>query len=124
VLSENEREKLRTLTVEVVLELRSAYLGTPGCNVLKHWDQLQDRMRIAARTTAAPEEWATSIQRALRLGSPSPRLSDSIVTLASVVREQRVAREWLQLVEDEYGYVMALARSIAEQRKEARTAHV
>jgi len=41
-----------------------------------------------------------------------------------VVREQRVAREWLQLVEDEYGYVMALARSIAEQRKEARTAHV
>jgi len=120
MLNESEKEKLRTLTVETLLELRGAYLGTSHCNVLKHWDQIQDRMRIAARTTSSAEEWATSVQRALRLSSPSPRLSDSIMTLANEVRERRCASEWLQLVEDEYGFLMAMARSIAEQRKEAR----
>ena len=34
------------------------------------------------------------------------------------VRERGASREWLDLVEAEYGYLMAMARSIAEQRKE------
>lgn len=119
-LDEAAKEKLRTLTVEVLLDVRAAYLKTPGCSVLKHWDQLQDRMRAAARTSASPEEWATALCRTLQLGAPSPANCRSLVDLVHEVTERQCRREWLDIVEREYGYLMALARKSAEARREAR----
>ena len=120
MLDEQAKEQLRDRTVDVVLELRAEYLRTPSVNVLRHWDQIQDRMRIAARTSAGPEEWATSIARALRLGPPRPPLAKAIFELASDVHERGCSDAWLDLVEREFGYVMAKARLLSEQRKENR----
>ena len=118
-MKDDEKERLRTLTVEVLLELRSAYLRTPGCNVLKHWDQMQDRMRAAARASASPEEWLTTMTRTLQLGAPQAGSSRCFRDLADFVRDKGGAREWLDLLEREFGYLIAVARGVAEQRKEA-----
>lgn len=117
MLNEEQKENLRNRTVEVLLNVRAAYLATSGANVLKHWDMLQDRMRAAARVTSSPEEWATDLARSLRLGSPSSHYSEALRSLADDVRERKASREWLQLIEDEWGYLMAMTRSVAEQRK-------
>lgn len=51
----------------------------------------------------------------LVLGKDASRvLSD----LADYVRERDATREWLDMLEREHGYLMALARLAAEQRKE------
>jgi hypothetical protein len=118
-VDEQQRERARTLTVEAVLEMRAAYLRTPACNALKHWDQLQDRMRAAARSTETPEEWLTSMTRSLSLGAPQANSSRSFRDLADFIREHRAAREWLDIIEREYGYIIAVARGVAEQRREA-----
>lgn len=123
-LDEQAKEKLRTETVEVLLDLRAAYLATAGANPLKHWDQLQDRMRAAARTCASPEEWVTKMARDLQLSAPSLTSSRSLLALVGEVSERHCRREWLDLVEREHGYLLALARLAAEQRRAARDAAV
>lgn len=121
-LDEQAKERLRTQTVEVLLDLRAAYLATAGANPLKHWDQLQDRMRAAARTCASPEEWATKMARDLQLAAPNLSSSRSLLALVHEVTERRCARPWLDLIEREHGYLLAMARLSAEQRKAAREA--
>ena len=119
MLDEIAKEKLRSLTVELLLEVRAAYLSTPHANALKHWDMIQDRIRLAARTTTGAEEWATSIARALQLGAPRASYSAALMALTHEVHERRAASSFLDLVDSEWGFLMALARSIAEQRKAA-----
>lgn len=122
MLDEKQRRVLETLTVEWVLALRAEYLASPGCNVLKHWDQMQDRMRAAARTTGSADEWVTSVRRGLRLSAPSrdsARCSDALVSEA---RDHASAREFLELIESRHAYLMARARVAAEERKERREA--
>lgn len=63
------------------------------------------------------------MSRALQLDAPSAIYSTQARALADAVRERTLGRDWLQLVEDEWGYLMAVARSIAEQRKEVRDAN-
>lgn len=118
MLNEEQKESLRNKTVDVLLALRSSYFRTASPNVLKHWDMLQDRMRAAARTTTSPEEWATEIARRWQLGSPNSDCSTALRALADEVRDRGASREWLDMVEAEYGYLMAMARSVAEARKE------
>lgn len=118
-MDEPAKEKLRTLTVEVLLELRNAYLRD-GANPLKHWEQLQNRMRSASRRSRTPEEWATMIARGLQLRAFGSSGSQALIDLVAVVAEQGCAAEWLDLVEREYGFLMALTRRCAEQRREAK----
>jgi hypothetical protein len=126
MLDDKQKERLRNKTVEVILVVRAAYLRTPNANVLKHWDQLQSRIRAAARTTSSPEEWVTCLSRTLQLSAPNVECSSATCALADDVHELGAASEWLQLVEDEYGYLLALTRSVAEKRKTDRQedAHV
>lgn len=120
MLGDPEKERLRALTVEVLLALRAEYLRTPQANVLKHWDLLQTRMRSASRTCATPEEWATSMARRLQIGTLGVSSARCLTDLADFVREHGCAAQWLDIVERETGYLMALCRLAAEQRKEAR----
>lgn len=120
MLTELDKERLRTLTVEHILDVRALYLRTTSANPLKHWELLQARVRAAAKTTSSVEEWGTELARAMRLETPSSDSSRSLRALADFVRERRAAREFLQLIDDEWGYVMALARGLAEERKESR----
>lgn len=60
------------------------------------------------------------MMRWLQLSAPSVGSSASFRDLASFVREHDCAGEWLTLLESEWGYIMALARGVAEQRAEAK----
>ena len=121
-ISKDEKEKLRTATVEVILDLRSEYLRTSGCNVMKHWDQIADRLRAAARTSATAEQWCTAMRRGLQLSGPSKGSSASFFELVSTVVEGGYEGVWLKMLDEEWGYLMAKARLISEQRKEAKEA--
>lgn len=117
-LDENEKEKLRTETVEVLLTIRAAYLAQ-GANALKHWTQLQDPMRGACRTSESPEEWFTTMLRTLQIqAAPSVSSSGCLLELSGHVRERGCAPDWLDMVEREYGLLIAMARKVAEQRRD------
>jgi hypothetical protein len=117
------RERLVAATVAVLIEARAQYLAE-GANPLKHWDQLQERMRIAARTSDGPEQWFTTLCRELRLArAPSRDLSTSVLSLAELIGPD--PGEWLEWLEAEHGLVFARLRLEAERRKaesEARRA--
>jgi hypothetical protein len=119
-LSEVQLEQLRTKTVELLLELRRLYLRSPQANMLKHWEILQNRMLSAARRAANPDEWVTSMLRGMQIPSVSSACSAAIVSLGGAVREAGAAREWLDMVEREYGLLLAMARLAAEQARESR----
>lgn len=118
-LDEEKREALRTRTVNVLLGLRAQYLADGG-SPMKHWQQIHDRMRMAAATTASVPEWVTEMQRALQISTPNSKLSTSILELATEC-ETIADPDFLDLIEEEHGYIMALARAEAEDRKEQRT---
>ena len=120
MLAEDEKERLRSLSVEMLLEMRAAYLSTAGASPLKNWDILQSRMRSAARTSSSVEEWATDMARALRLEAPRPVYSETLRRLCDRVREHASGTAFLDLLDQEWGYLIAMARAVAEQRKEAR----
>ncbi len=122
VRDEERKERLRSLTVEALLALRADYLATSQANALKHWELLTTRLRSSARTCASPEEWWTTMARRLGIVSPSKRLSRALSDLADYVREGASARQWLELLEREHGYVIALTRLAAEKAREEREA--
>lgn len=117
--SDETKEEWRAQTVAVLLDLRAAYLAN-GASALKHWDQMLDRMRAAARTSASVEEWHTSMMRSLQLGAPSSGASSMLTTLVALVGPYR--SEWLDLIEREHGLLLAMARLEAERRRDVREA--
>lgn len=114
-------EEVREATVSLLLAVRAEYLAA-GASALKHWDQLQDRVRSAARTSSTLPEWSTALGRSLGLGAPSRDRCSAIDALHKLLMEQREENEWLALVESEYGYLLAMARLRAEQRRETKRA--
>lgn len=58
------------------------------------------------------------MSRKLNLSAPSNSLSSAIKRLEIGVQECCYPEEWLDLVEDEYSYLIALARLEAQRRKE------
>lgn len=120
-MHEETREKLRKQTVSVLLVVRSEYLSN-GASPLKHWDQIQDRLRAAARTTDDVPGWVTALTRSLNLSAPSKARSLATDVLAKTVAEHRCASDWLDLVEGEHGYLMALAILEADKKRTARIA--
>lgn len=116
-IDEARRQELVEKTVDVLLELRGAYLRS-GANPLKAWDQIADRLRAAARTTANVPEWLTAMSRSLQLGAPSSSLSSAAERLTAAAGARPV--DWLDLLEREHGYVIARTRLAAEKRRAAR----
>lgn len=116
-LTEDEREALVVATVDVVMECRRMALMN-GANPLKLWDQLTSRLRASARTTDRPEAWSSKFMRDLQLNAPSKELSLAIQSLAQTVGANAAA--WLDLLDREFGYVIARARLEAERRKGVR----
>jgi len=120
MLDEAKKERLRTLTTDLVLQVRSEYLRSGHGNVLKHWEQLETRLRAAASTSSNPEELVTRYARSLQLVGLGKESCRVLAELADYVREHGCATEWLELIDQESAYLMALARLQSEQRKEAR----
>ncbi|HEU5276813.1 MAG TPA: hypothetical protein VFU97_24365 [Xanthobacteraceae bacterium] len=122
MIDEKLKERLRSATVEALLEIRAAYLSTPQANALKHYELIETRMRSAARMTSNPEEWATMMARMLQLPAPSSRYSAALLALTHLAHENKCASEWLDLIEREYSFLLVLMRKIVEERREARAA--
>lgn len=118
-LDDEQLEKLRTKTVDLLLDLRAEYLRSSQANVLKHWELLQTRMTRAARRAASVDEWETIVRRSLQLGAPSLNSSRSLLDLSGTVRELGASRDWLSLLHREYGLLLAMARLASERRREA-----
>lgn len=112
-----DREAARKATVAVLTAVRYEYLRG-GANPLKHWDQIQDRMRAAARTSVSVPEWVTALARGLQLGAPDEVRTTAIARLDEAVGGE--AREWLDLVESEHAYLIALTRLRAQEAKAER----
>lgn len=119
-MQESEREAMREATIAWILAARWEYLGTTGCNVLRHWDQIQDRVRAASRMADDVPSWTTNVARALSLGAPAPERAKATGELAAAVGKHALA--WLDLVEEEHGYLMACARLNAEARSAKKKA--
>lgn len=115
------REKLRSETIELLLAVRSQYL-TAGASPLKHWDQLQSRLRSAARTSTSVPEWITALARSLGLPAPTKRRSLATDKLERTVATHGCAPQWLDMLEDEHGYLIAKCQLMADQRKHEREA--
>jgi hypothetical protein len=57
--------------------------------------------------------------RSLQLAAFSSSCSKAVLELTHYVHEKECAKDWLSLVEAEYAFLVAMARRIAEERKEA-----
>ena len=77
-------------------------------------------MRICTATAGSVEEWVTLMCQGLRLATPSKDLSASMIELATEESCNVSATQWLNMVEREHAYLMALARAEAEDRKATR----
>lgn len=121
MLTREQKGQLCDVTVAVLLEMRAAYLASGG-SPLKHWDQIQDRLRSAARQTSTSSEWATALMRSLGLSSPSVSLASSVDRLYEAVDGHGLADQWLDMLERDFGLLMSIARLESEERKAKRLA--
>lgn len=122
MLDEAKREALVAATVAFLAQVRAAYLATPGASPLKHWDVLQERVRMAGRTSGTAREWATTLARALRLPAPSNLFSQALSALEDAVAGAGGDAPWLEMLDREYTYVLAELRLWCDQKREAREA--
>lgn len=120
-LAKETADRLRTLTMEFILDVRSIYLRESGRTVvMKHWDHLASAVRIATRTASGPEEWATMVTRHLHLPSLSSSACRGLLDLTEYVHEHNLTEAWFELLTRESGHVMALARSTSDAQQEAK----
>lgn len=121
-MSDERRSGQRQHTVALLVALRAEYLAA-GASPLKHWDQLQDRVRIAARTSESAGQWVSALARSLGLGAPTKARSSATTTLCELVGDnKRDNAAFLDQVEEECGLLMALAVQEATRRRAARDA--
>ena len=110
-------DQVRQATVRLLHALRNEFLRD-GANSLKHWEQIHDRMRAAARMTTTVPEWVTHVQRGLGLAGASAAFSARTRDLSVAVGTAH--QEFLDLVEREHGYLMALTRLAADEARRER----
>lgn len=120
-IDETRKERLRTLTVEFLLDLYRQAIRS-GWSALDLWDQMSTRLRAAARTSAGPDEWTSAMLRSLKQPGPGKDSSGSLIDLTAQVREWACASAWLDLLEREHGLLIAMARKLNEERRAAALA--
>lgn len=116
-LDESEKEQLRTLLVETILDMRRTFLANGG-KVLTHWDRLYSALQTAAAESGTPEEWVTGFASMLGIGAPVKASCQGSIDLASFVAERKCAQAFRSLLAREHSYLMALARLTAQKRRE------
>lgn len=112
-------EIVRGHLVEYVLEVRRDYLAS-GASALTHWTQIEQRLRASARTTATAAEWASDVARRLRLPAASRDRSSVMTEIVASTGDRH--RAFLDLVQRETPYVIALARVEADRIRQDRDA--
>ncbi len=110
--------EIEDLTVQLILACRAEYLAN-GASPLKHWEQLQSRLRHAAATSSTVPEFVTAFADGLTLDAPHAERAKVTVELEGAVEHPL---HWLQDLEETYVYIVAAAYLGAEQRREKRDA--
>lgn len=108
-------DEIRDAMVDLLLELRREYLRAGG-DPLTHWDQLHSRFLIACRTSGTGEQMVSAMRRGLRLAAPSSTSSAAMVRLVTAMDAD--PEQWIALLEEEAGYLLAMARMRADEAKE------
>lgn len=117
-MKEQDKERLRTLVVELLLTVRRQYARTSGFNPIKQWEILSNRMRAAARTSENADVWSTNLLRGLQVEAPDKDSSACLIELTAWVREHRATDAMLDLIEKEHALLVAMARSLLDKRRE------
>lgn len=121
-LNDTDKERLRTLLVEMLLDLRWAYSNTTGFNRLEQWTILLNRMENAAKSSGNADEWATRVARSLQIAQLGSSACSTLLELSSFVRERNAWRDMRHLIIRERGLLEALGRRLHEERRDARNA--
>ena len=119
-INEEQRERLRTLLVEMLLAFRREYLQTPQAKVLEHWRILLDKMQVASRSSRNADEWATQVAKSLQIQQLGNSTCSHLLELSNYVREHDAFPEMRHLIDRERGLLEALGRKSAEEAKVRR----
>lgn len=120
-------ETVRGHLVAVILAVRRQYLAGGG-GALKHWEQLQTRLRSAAMTTGSVQELVSSFLRGMRIEAPDKRTSltahDLMLCLAAHSSAHQLIDDddVLDLIEREIGLLIAMARVRAGEKQAEQSA--
>lgn len=118
MLSENEHKKLETLTVELLLVLRGAYLEEQaGRPPMDYWSRIQNMSRAAARQTSSASEWCSAMQRRLQIPGFRNSGSKALIDLVRLCDEHAAHQDFLAMVERDSALLVALTQLIVEERK-------
>lgn len=116
--NEPERALIEPL-VDLVLGVRAQYLAAYPKASLKHWDQIQERLRASARTSGTLSEMTTSLLRLLNIPAPSKATSSAVLAIESV-GEEMAGHRVMSWIESNFALIMARSRLESERRKDAR----
>jgi hypothetical protein len=120
MLEDKLKKQLETLSVEMLIAFRGAYLREQsGRPPLNYWSQLQDRVRAAARQTTSASEWASQVQRRLQIPSLSKDYCQVLIDLTQFCDEHQAHTEFLDMIERDHALLMALTQLTIDKRKEA-----
>jgi len=122
---ETMKESMRLLLRDWILHLRAQHLADGG-NPMTHWDRMQAVLQSQARQATEVRQWMTRCLRHLQVQAPNNYLSlasEAVVmqmkSLPMAAPSERSAFV-LTLVREEISYLMAMARTRAEERKAIR----
>lgn len=120
MLNDGQRKQLETLLVEMIIGFRAQFLRNhKGRPPLNYWEQIQNRVRSAARTTTTVSEWASAMQRGLQIEALDSWASRALVDLVAFCDEQDAHLECLDLLDRDHAMVLALVRVECEKRRDA-----
>ena len=122
MLDNQQRKRLESLLVEFLLDVRAGHLASSQANPLKHWEQIENAILMASKTSGNLSEWATKVASKMGLSNLNSGASVGLRALVSACDEYGSHLAILQTIESEHSYLMALTRGSAEARKDAREA--
>jgi len=114
---DGREERWRKGAAEFLVCVRSDALRA-GASPFKVWEQVASRAMSAARRVETIQGWCSEVMRGMQVPTPSrwtAAAADALVT--SVWRD---ADLFFDILEQETGYIIAVAQLIAEERRDAR----
>lgn len=112
-----QEEQWREATADMILRFRQWAIRY-GAKPILAWGQVSDRVRLAARRANSVETWCSDVCRSLRIGTTDSETSRAMVEFAALVGAH--ADRWLNWLEDEHQFLMALARERLDSTKNKR----
>lgn len=114
-----KHDQWRAGTITVLLHLRLLAIRH-GHSALAIWERLGERVRLANRQAESVEHWCSTLIRKLGVVNTHPEAARAMIELQIAVHDETGA--WLQMLDDEHGFIMAAARDRFDAEKAGRKA--